>query len=95
MVTNNRQQTTEMRVREVVARELCALVYRYGRDGKRFEMPLDQLHREIGLGPLDIDSVLDLAEQRDWVRRSRSKVALRATGIFVAKRVLFLDAGDE
>jgi hypothetical protein len=94
-VVQDNRETTAIRVREVIARELCAVVYRNGRVGRRFEMPIDHLPKEIGLGFSEFEKAIDLAESRGWIRRSRSSVTLKATGIYVAKRVLYLDSGDD
>jgi len=74
----------------MMAAELCALVYRQGKTNGRFEMRLDQLLKESGWTKEALDTALIAAERHDWIRRSRSCVALKATGIYVAKGVLGL-----
>ena len=70
--------------------KLCALVYRQGKTDGRFEMRLDQLRKKSGWTKRGLDTALIAAERRDWIRRSRSRVALKAAGIYVAKSVLGL-----
>jgi hypothetical protein len=70
--------------------KLCALVYRQGKTDGRFEMRLDQLRKKSGWTKEALDTALIAAERRDWIRRSRSCVALKAAGIYVAKSVLGL-----
>ena len=81
--------------RPEVGGELCALVYQYGRLGGRFEMPVYQMHKKIDLREAEVEGGLDHAESWGWVRRTPSRVALTAAGIFVAKRVLGLLSNGE
>jgi hypothetical protein len=75
---------------EGTAAELCAVVYLNGKVDGHFQMSLDHLHSKCGLSLTAIDAGLAMGEQRDWVRRSRSAVALKAAGIYVAKGLLAL-----
>jgi hypothetical protein len=79
--------------RETIAAALCTFLYREGRVNGRFQMPLDDLHEKSGLSVRTIEIGLSVAEHRDWVRRGRSSVALKAAGIHTAKRVV--DARDD
>jgi hypothetical protein len=75
---------------EVMASQVCALVYGNGKMGGRFLMTLDDLRMKSQLTPADMEAGLSFAERLDWVRQSHSGVVLKAAGIFVAKRVLDL-----
>ncbi len=75
---------------DVIAAELCALVYRHGRVDGHFEMSLDHLRRKSSRTLRTIETGLILAERRAWVRWGGSGLALRAAGIHVAKGVLGL-----
>ena len=83
-------KNAETRAPEMMAAELCALVYRQGKTDGRFEMQLDQLRKEAVWTKEALDTALIAAERSDWSRGSRSCVALKAAGIYVAKGVLGL-----
>ena len=81
--------------RPEVGEELCALVYQYGKVSGHFEMPVYQMHKKLELREAEIEWGLGHAESWGWVRRTPSRVALTAAGIFIAKRVLGLLANGE
>jgi len=83
-------ETAETHAQEMLAADLCAMVYQSGKVAGHFEMPLDRLHQQSKRTPGVTETALILAERRDWIRRGGSGVTLKAAGIYVAKGALGL-----
>ena len=82
------ENTAATQRNERAARRLCALLYRNRKTSGRFQLTLDQLVEQTRATPKELERILHLAEDQDWIRRRHGLVALKATGIFVAKQVL-------
>ena len=75
---------------EAIAAELCAEVFLKGKVLGRFAMLLDELPEATGLPRADVQAVIDLAIDRDWLRLGHNYIELQASGIYVAKEMLDL-----
>ena len=75
---------------EAIAAKLCAAVFLKGKVLGRFAMLLDELPEATGLPRADVQAVIDLAIDRDWLRLGNNYIELQASGIYVAKEMLDL-----
>ena len=75
---------------EAIAAKLCAEVFLKGKVLGRFAMLLDELPEATGLPRADVQAVINLAIEREWLRLGNNYIELQAAGIHVAKETLDL-----
>jgi hypothetical protein len=81
---------TEAAKYEAIAAELCAAVFLKGKVLGRFAMLLDELPEATGLSRADVQAVINLAIEREWLSLGNNYIELQASGIYVAKEMLDL-----
>jgi hypothetical protein len=81
---------TEAAKYDAIAAKLCAAVFLKGKVLGRFAMLLDELPEATGLPRAEVQAVINLAIERDWLRLGHNNIELQAAGIYVAKETLDL-----
>ena len=77
-------------IEETDAVTLCTTLLVSGNEDVRFSMTWLELVKAVDLPWLRIEAAINWAVRRDWLRRGRDYLELKAAGIYVAKETLDL-----